>query len=513
MPNPIHVRFAPSPTGALHIGSIRTLLYNYLIAKQTGGRFILRIEDTDANRCMPNAEQYILESLDWLGIIPDEGPNQGGPFGPYKQTERLPIYQQHIQPLLNAGHAYYAFDTVEEIDAMRERLRMEKVATPQYNSISRKWMKNSFTLPEEQVKEWIATGKPYVIRLKIPHKEWIRFYDQIRGWVKVETSTLDDKVLMKSDGMPTYHFANVVDDYLMQITHVIRGEEWLPSTPIHILLYRYLGWETHMPQFIHLPLLLSPDGNGKLSKRHADQYGFPAFPIRWHRADLLVENGFRESGYLPAALWNFLAFLGWNPGTSQEIFTQEELIAAFSLKRLGKSGAKFDIQKAKWFNGQHIKKLAPAVWGHYFIQEAAKENIDCNTEEAISICMLVKDRVAFPKDFWLEGRFFFFAPIAYDNHLLCNPNKWNQQTQSLMTHHAQALLTVKEWNDTPLKSLLQTTIATQNIAPGIFMSLLRMALTGRAAGPDLIKIMVRLGQAITHKRITTFLTKSACITQ
>jgi glutamyl-tRNA synthetase len=356
--------------------------------------------------------------LRWLGIVPDEGPTEGGPLGPYKQSERLAIYRQYIQLLLDAGDAYYAFDTPEEIEEMRQRLKGAKVASPQYNGISRTWMRNGLTMPVDQVKEWIEAGKPYVIRLKIAYKSWVRFYDLVRGWVKVDSSVLDDKVLMKSDGLPTYHFASVVDDYLMKITHVIRGEEWLPSTPIHLLLYRYLGWAERMPQFVHLPLLLAPDGSGKLSKRHADKYGFPAFPIAWKSADLIVERGFREEGYLPEALWNFLALLGWRPGTNQELFTKQGLIEAFSLERLGKSGAKFDIAKANWFNQQHIKQQGPTVWANYVIREAAKENMDCNEQDAKAICMLVKDRITFPKDFWLEGRFFFFDPIDYNSDLL-----------------------------------------------------------------------------------------------
>ncbi|CAH2559673.1 glutamate--tRNA ligase [Cardinium endosymbiont of Oedothorax gibbosus] len=493
----VHVRFAPSPTGALHIGSVRTILYNYLLAQKEKGRFILRIEDTDQKRLVASAESYMLESLRWLGIVPDEGPEQGGPFVPYKQSERIAIYQQYIKPLLDAGHAYYAFDTPTEIEAMRERLKAAKVAHPQYNAISRAWMRNGLTMPAEQVEEWIAAGKPYVIRLKVTHKELIRFQDGVRGWVKVDTSVLDDKVLMKSDGLPTYHFASVVDDHLMKITHVIRGEEWLPSTPIHILLYRYLGWADQMPQFIHLPLLLTPDGIGKLSKRHADQYGFPAFPITWNSRDLTIDKAFREAGYLPEALLNFLALLGWNPGTNQEVFTKPALIEAFSLERLGKSGVKFDIAKAKWFNQQHIKQQGPTAWASYFITEAAKESITCNQEDAIAICNLVKDRITFPKDFWQEGRFFFFDPVDYDAELI--QKRWNNQTKEGMVAFTQSLTALVEWKAHKIKPLLQA-------VPGI-MPLLRMALTGSTAGPDLIEIIVLLDRDRTHKRITAFLEK------
>ncbi len=497
----VHVRFAPSPTGALHIGSVRTILYNYLLAKKEGGRFILRIEDTDQKRLVASAESYILESLRWLGLIPDEGPEQGGAFGPYKQSERIAIYQRYIEPLLHTGHAYYAFDTPTEIEAMRERLKAAKVANPQYNAISREWMQNGLTMPAEQVKEWITAGKPYVIRLKIPHKEFIRFQDGVRGWVKVDTSVLDDKVLMKSDGLPTYHFASVVDDHLMKITHVIRGEEWLPSTPIHILLYRYLSWADQMPEFIHLPLLLAPNGSGKLSKRHADQYGFPAFPITWNSADLTIETAFREAGYLPEALLNFLALLGWNPGTNQEIFTKQALIEEFSLERLGKSGVKFDIAKAKWFNQQHIKKQGPSVWASYFIAEAAKENIVCSEEKAIAICSLVKDRITFPKDFWQEGKFFFFEPVEYNTELL--EKKWNSQAKEGIVALRESLAGLATWHRDKIKPLLQE-------MPILgMMPLLRMALTGRMAGPDLTEIIVLLGRDKVYKRITTFLEVSA----
>ncbi|WP_243018085.1 MULTISPECIES: glutamate--tRNA ligase [Candidatus Cardinium] len=493
----VHVRFAPSPTGALHIGSVRTILYNYLLAQKEGGRFILRIEDTDQKRLVPSAEAYILESLRWLGIVPDEGPEQGGSLGPYKQSERIGIYQTYIQFLLDNGHAYYAFDTPAEIEAMRERLKAAKIANPQYNAISREWMRNGLTMPLEQVQEWIAAGIPYVIRLKMPHKMLIRFQDGVRGWVKVDTSVLDDKVLMKSDGLPTYHFASVVDDHLMKITHVIRGEEWLPSTPIHILLYRYLGWADEMPQFIHLPLLLAPNGNGKLSKRHADQYGFPAFPIAWKSLDLTVENAFREAGYLPEALLNFLALLGWNPGTNQEIFSKQDLIEAFSLERLGKSGVKFDIAKAKWFNQQHIKKQGATIWASYFITEAAKEDVTCSQQEAIPICNLVQDRITFPKDFWKEGRFFFFDPVDYDRELI--EKRWNSRTKEGIVAFRKGLATLPEWQTDQIKTLLK-----EWSIPGM-MPLLRMALTGGMAGPDLIEIIALLGRDKSAKRITAFL--------
>ena len=349
----VRVRFAPSPTGALHIGGVRTALYNYLLARKHGGKMLLRIEDTDQTRYVPGAEEYIIQALKWVGIEIDEGLGVGGPHAPYRQSERKPMYMQYAEKLVADGNAYYAFDTEEELEAMRERLKKAGVATPQYNSITRTQMRNSVSLSESEVKALLKDGVPYVIRLKVPRKEEVRLNDLIRGWVMVHSSQIDDKVLMKSDGMPTYHLANVVDDYLMKISHVIRGEEWLPSAPLHVLLYKFLGWEDDMPQFAHLPLLLKPNGDGKLSKRDADQMGFPIFPLDWADPNTKEKAiGFREAGYLPEALVNFLAFLGWNPGTTQEIFSIQELIEAFSIERIGKAGAKFDIHKAQWFNQQ-----------------------------------------------------------------------------------------------------------------------------------------------------------------
>ncbi|MEQ8425291.1 MAG: glutamate--tRNA ligase, partial [Cyclobacteriaceae bacterium] len=347
----VRVRFAPSPTGALHIGGVRTALYNFLLAKKHRGKMILRIEDTDQNRFVAGAEEYIKEALAWVGIQFDEGPDSGGPYAPYRQSERKPIYAQYARQLVESGHAYYAFDSGQELEEMRNRLKSDKGSNPQYDSSTRMEMKNSLTLSKEEVSNQIQNSEPYVIRLKVNASEEIVLNDLIRGKVVVNSSQIDDKVLMKSDGMPTYHLANVVDDYLMQISHVIRGEEWLPSAPLHILTYKYLGWENDMPEFAHLPLLLKPDGHGKLSKRDADQMGFPIFPLNWKDPQSNdLSEGFREKGYLPEALLNFLAFLGWNPGTEKELFSIKELIDAFEISRVGKAGAKFDIQKAKWFN-------------------------------------------------------------------------------------------------------------------------------------------------------------------
>src|SRR5210317_839030 len=350
----VRVRFAPSPTGPLHIGGVRTALYNYLFARQNNGAFILRLEDTDQTRFVPGAEQYIKESLEWLGIEIDEGPDQGGDHTPYRQSERKPMYRQYAEQLIKQGLAYYAFDTSEELDQMRKRLEASKMQAA-YDSVSRMSMKNSLTLSADEVKERLERGDDYVIRIKLPRKEEVRFHDIVRGWVVVSTNQMDDKVLLKADGMPTYHLANVVDDYLMGISHVIRGEEWLPSAPLHVLLYQLLGWEDKMPEFAHLPLLLKPDGNGKLSKRDGDRLGFPVFPTNWTTADGDLFPGYREQGYFSEAFINMLAFLGWNPGTNQEIFSLDELVAAFSLDRVAKAGAKFDPDKTRWYQQQYLR--------------------------------------------------------------------------------------------------------------------------------------------------------------
>src|SRR5258706_1819467 len=403
----VRVRFAPSPTGALHIGGVRTALYNFLLARKYNGKMLLRIEDTDQNRFVPGAEEYIIESLAWAGIEIDEGASKGGPHAPYRQSERKTIYQKYAQQLLNEGKAYYAFDTEQELESMRERLKTQGSSDQQYSSVTRMQMKNSLTLSESEVKQKVASGEPFVIRLKVPANEEIKLTDLIRGEVHVNSSQVDDKVLMKSDGMPTYHLANVVDDYLMKISHVIRGEEWLPSAPLHVLLYKFLGWEKEMPQFAHLPLLLKADGNGKLSKRDADKAGFPIFPINW--TDLKTKEfstGFRENGYLPEALLNFLAFLGWNPGTEQEIFSMTELIDVFSIERIGKAGAKFDIHKAQWYNQQYLRAKSDEELTKYLFDSLTKENIECTTEKAVKICAAMKERVTFPNDFWEQGKFF-----------------------------------------------------------------------------------------------------------
>jgi len=496
----VRVRFAPSPTGALHIGGVRTALYNYLLARQHKGTMILRIEDTDQNRYVPGAEEYIIKSLAWVGIAIDEGVGVGGPHAPYRQSERKAIYKQYAQQLINEGNAYYAFDTEEELEAMRQRLKAAGVDNQQYNSITRLQMRNSLTMSEAEVTSLIDSGTPYVIRLKVPKKEEIRLNDLIRGWVMVHSSQIDDKVLMKSDGMPTYHLANVVDDYLMKISHVIRGEEWLPSAPLHVLLYKYLGWENDMPQFAHLPLLLKPDGNGKLSKRDADQAGFPIFPITWKDpATQETAVGYKEAGYLPDALLNFLAFLGWNPGTTQEIFSIEELTQAFSLERINKAGAKFDIQKAQWFNQQYLRAKSDDELASYLLDSLKKEGIDCSREKATKIAAVMKERVTFPNDFWAQGKFFFYSPTSFDEGIVSK--KWNDDAVRFIGAYKDAVSTVSSFDALNAKSTLEEVSASTGIGTGKILQALRLSITGAGAGPDLMMIMEIIGKDEVVKRI------------
>jgi glutamyl-tRNA synthetase len=497
---PVRVRFAPSPTGPLHIGGVRTALYNYLLARHTGGTMILRIEDTDQTRFVPGAEEYIRRSLEWCGIRLDESPWHGGPYAPYRQSERKELYRQYAQQLLDSGHAYYAFDTPEELEAMRERLKAEKVDF-QYNSATRMQMKNSLTLSVEEVNSRIISGEPYVIRLKTPLKEDIRFTDLIRGHIVVQSSAIDDKVLMKSDGMPTYHLANVVDDHLMEISHVIRGEEWLPSAPLHVLLYRAFGWENTMPQFAHLPLLLKPEGEGKLSKRDGDRHGFAVFPLQWSNPQTgEISRGFREDGYLPEALINFLALLGWNPGTEQEIFSMDELIAQFSLERVNKSGAKFDINKAKWYNQQYIKALSDERLALLLLQEAEKQQVSCTNEKAVQIARLMKGRITFVHELISAGRFFFEAPTAYDVEIASK--KWNADAAKALIAFADLLRNwSKEFTPENIKTLLNELLRQMGIKPGTVMPALRLAMTGNSGGPDIMDILTICGKEETIRRI------------
>lgn len=487
------VRFAPSPTGPLHIGGVRTALYNYLFARKMGGKMLLRIEDTDQNRFVPGAENYIKEALQWVGIQIDEGVGVGGPHTPYRQSERKAMYRQYADQLVAEGKAYYAFDTSEALEAMRTQLEGAGTAFI-YNAITRTRLSNSLTLSEAEVKARLDAEEPYVIRLKVPAKEEIRLNDLIRGWVNVHASQIDDKVLMKSDGMPTYHLANVVDDHLMEITHVIRGEEWLPSAPLHVLLYRYLGWEDTMPRFAHLPLLLKPDGNGKLSKRDADLGGFPIFPLEWKDpANGQIAKGFREDGYLSEAVVNFLAFLGWNPGTEQEMFTMDELIDAFSLERISKHGAKFDIQKAKWFNQQYLKQKPDEVLAKTYLG-------DVGEEKAKKIVHLLKERVTFPNEIRTESAFLFIAPTTYDEGVMTT--KWNEDVARVLAAYRDELPSVENFAAESAKELLHSITERLGVKMGKVMQPLRVILTGVTAGPDLMLSMEIMGQAEVMARIS-----------
>lgn len=497
----IRVRFAPSPTGGLHIGGVRTALFNYLFAKKNKGSFILRIEDTDQTRFVKGAENYIVNALKWCGIEADESPEKGGEFIPYRQSERKEIYQKYAQELLDKGLAYYAFDTSEELDEMRERLKAAGVANLNYNSASRMNMKNSLTLSEDEVKNRIESGEPYVIRLKVPAKEDIRLKDLIRGWVVVHSSTLDDKVLLKSDGLPTYHLANVVDDHLMKISHVIRGEEWLPSAPLHVLLYKFLGWEDEMPQFAHLPLILKPDGNGKLSKRAADKAGFPIFPTTWKDPVSNEESiGFKEEGFLPEAMINFLALLGWNPGTEQELFTLDELIDTFSIERIGKAGTKFDIEKAKWFNQHYIKELSQGFIGSFLKNElATKEGIEVNEETAQKIGELLQPRITFLHEMLDQSLIFFRRPTEFDEKIV--RKKWNEEAPLALKLFAEKLAELTEIDSEQAKELFHNSLSEAGYNPGKFMQLLRLSISGAGSGPDLMKMIEILGPLEIKERI------------
>jgi glutamyl-tRNA synthetase len=497
---PVRVRFAPSPTGALHIGGVRTALYNYLLACKHNGTMILRIEDTDQARYVPGAEEFILQSLEWVGIQIDEGVGKGGPHAPYRQSERKPLYKQYALKLVEDGNAYYAFDTEEEIEAMRERLKAQGDPNQQYGSGSRLQMKNSLTLSSEEVKKKLEAGEQYVIRLKVPVNKEIHLTDLIRGEVVVNSSQIDDKVLMKSDGMPTYHLANVVDDYLMKISHVIRGEEWLPSAPLHVLLYHSFGWQNEMPQFAHLPLLLKPDGNGKLSKRDADRMGFPIFPLNWtDPATSELAKGFKESGYLPEALINFLAFLGWNPGTEKEIFSMQELIDAFTIERIGKAGAKFDIQKAQWFNQHYLRAKTDKELASYLFTYLEKESITCSQEKAEKICQALRERITFPQDLWEQGKLFFIAPTMFDEQIVAK--KWNDDAIKVLSDYKEEIKSIQNLSADFAKATLEGVTTKLGIKTGQILQALRMSLTGGASGPDLMMTMEIIGAAEVAKRI------------
>lgn len=494
MSRPVRVRFAPSPTGPLHLGGVRTALYNYLFAKKNGGQFILRIEDTDQNRFVPGAEEYIMESLTWAGMSLDEGIREGGDFGPYRQSDRKHLYKQYVDQLLESGNAYVAFDTPEELEEMRERLKSQGVPNPAYNHVTRQYMKNSISLPADEVEKRLAEGQPYVVRIKVPRNEEIRFHDIIRGWVIFNSSQIDDKVIFKGDGMPTYHMANIVDDYLMQISHVIRGEEWLPSTPVHVLLYRFLGWEEQMPEFAHLPLILKPDGNGKLSKRDGDRLGFPVFPLDWTNPETGEQStGFRERGFLPEAFMNMLAFLGWNPGTTQEIFHHDELVESFSLERVSKSGAKFDFEKAKWFNQQYIKLRSKESLLQELREEISAAGIERSEADLLTFIGLFQDRVTFIKDFLKEGYYVFARPATYDEAQF--QKRWQKETvPTALSTILQGLQALTVWDAASTEAVIKGAMHDFNLKPGELMPAFRIMISGEAGGPPLFELAELLGQ-------------------
>lgn len=496
----VRVRFAPSPTGPLHIGGVRTALYNYLFAKKHGGDFLLRIEDTDQSRFVAGAEDYIVDALNWCGIQVDEGVSAGGSKGPYKQSERRAIYHKYADQLIESKLAYYAFDTPGELTEMRERMKSAGVASPQYNVVTRGGMKNSLTLPAEEVRERLDRGDNYVIRIKMPRNKDIKFEDVIRGWVSVNTKNLDDKVLFKSDGMPTYHLANVVDDYLMGITHVIRGEEWLPSAPLHVLLYESLGWQGVMPKFAHLPLILKPDGNGKLSKRDGDRLGFPVFPTNWTNPETGEESsGYRERGYYPEAFNNMLAFLGWNPGTTQELFTMKELISSFSLDRVGKAGAKFDFDKTKWFNQQYLRSRSGDDLAKELTPYLKEEGFDVENNYVVRVCNIMKERATFVKDILTDGRYFFEAPKSYDDKTV--NKKWNEQTSEILKELSLLLDELPSFDSENIGGCFKAFLESKNLSFGAVMPGFRLSVTGLSAGASMNEIASLLGKEEVLKRL------------
>lgn len=497
----VRVRFAPSPTGPLHMGGVRTALYNYLFAKKHGGDFVLRIEDTDQGRFVPGAEAYIIESLKWCGIVPDEGVGFGdGPYAPYRQSERKPMYRQYAEQLVNAGFAYYAFDTAEELEEMRKRLEAAKVTAPAYNAITRQNMKNSLTLSEDEVKRRLDAGEAYVIRIKIPRNEEVRVHDLIRGWVVVQTSQMDDKVLFKSDGMPTYHLANVVDDYLMKTTHVIRGEEWLPSAPLHVLLYRYLGWEIVMPEFAHLPLLLKPDGNGKLSKRDGDRLGFPVFPLHWQDPNTgEISSGYREKGYFPEAFVNMLALLGWNPGTTQELFTMEELIQTFSLERVSKSGAKFDPDKTKWFNQQYLRKHSDKELCNHFIPVLKEKGFNVTEEYVEKVCGMVKEKLHYMSELWEMSSYFFLAPTVYEQDVVSK--RWKENVPGFILKLKDAYSGLSIFSPSETEATFKATAEALGIQTGALMQIYRVCISGVGGGPAIFEMTALLGKEEVVSRL------------
>ena len=498
MSEKVRVRFAPSPTGPLHIGGLRTALFNYLFAKKYDGDFLLRIEDTDQNRYVEGAENYIIEALNWCGIQYDEGVGKGGDYAPYRQSERKEIYAQYAQELIDKDWAYYAFDTPQELDEQRKKSE-EKGETFIYNWHNRQSLNNSLSISKEEVQERINNGQEYVIRFKMP-QEILTMQDLIRGEVVVDTKTLDDKVLFKSDGMPTYHLANIVDDHLMKITHVIRGEEWLPSMPLHILMYTAFG--SKAPQFSHLPLILKPAGmgNGKLSKRDGDKMGFPVFPLLWKDPETgAISKGYREDGYLPEALLNFLALLGWNPGTDQEIFTKEELIKLFDLERVSKSGARFDIEKAKWFNHQYLHQKNSEELAKEYLKILSEKNVNSSQEIVEKIVALIRDRATFITDFWELSSFFFIAPTQYDEKAM--KKQWKENSSEILDKIVNILSSQEDFSSANTEHIVKEFITNNGFTLGQVMPLIRLALVGDMKGPHIFDIAEIIGKDETIKRL------------
>ena len=494
MSNPIRVRFAPSPTGPLHIGGVRTALFNYLFAKKNNGVFFIRIEDTDQNRFVPGAEEYIMEALEWLGIAPDETIGKNEKFGPYKQSERKHLYKEYADILINSGNAYYAFDTAEALDLHRKQ-HEEQGKTFIYNWHNREKLDTSLVISTDETAKRIAAGEDYVIRFKTPVDETLHLKDIIRGDVKFETNLLDDKVLFKSDGMPTYHLANIVDDHLMETSHVIRGEEWLPSMPLHVLLYRAFGWEA--PEFAHLPLIMKPVGNGKLSKRDGDKMGFPVFPLDWKTAEG-VSSGYREKGFFPEAVVNFLALLGWNDGTEQELFSLNELIEKFDLSRVHKAGAKFDPEKNKWFNHQYLMKQNDADLAKAFALILAEKGFSVDENTLIKIVSLIKERAHFVSEFWELSDFFFVAPTSYDEKASKN---WKTETPTLMQELISVLEEIRDFTAINIETIVKDWMVKNEIGMGKVMQPFRLSLVGALKGPHLFDIVELIGKEETIQRI------------
>ena len=492
----VRVRFAPSPTGALHIGGVRTALYNYLFARQHGGDLVFRIEDTDSNRFVPGAEEYIIESFRWLGIKFDEGVSFGGEHGPYRQSERRSIYKKYVEQLLAADKAYIAFDTPEQLEAKRAEIQ-----NFQYDAHTRGEMTNSLTLPKEEVERRIADGEQYVVRFKVEPGIEVHINDMIRGHVVIKSDILDDKVLYKSaDELPTYHLANIVDDHLMEITHVIRGEEWLPSAPLHVLLYRAFGWEDTMPTFAHLPLLLKPEGKGKLSKRDGDRLGFPVFPLEWHDPKTGdVSSGYRESGYFPEAVVNFLALLGWNPGTEQELFTLDELVQAFDIHKCSKAGARFDYQKGIWFNHEYMLKKSNEEVANLFAPIVANNGVDESMERITKVVSMMKDRVNFVKELWPLCSFFFIAPTEYDKKTV--KKRWKADSAKVMSELADVLEGIDDFSVEGQEPVVMKWIEEKGYKLGDVMNAFRLTLVGIGKGPGMFDISAFLGKEETLKRM------------